>query len=113
MSAMPAPEDVVRAWIEAVNAGDIDRVGELVADDVAILGPRGETTGRDAVASWIGYTGILIELADVRIEEGRATIETLATWQVDGGEPGERTPEAAIGMAFTIRSGKITSIERI
>jgi ketosteroid isomerase-like protein len=55
------PVQVVEAWIDAVNEGDVERAGTLVADDVSIIGPRGTTGGREAVRGWIGHTGCLFE----------------------------------------------------
>ncbi len=36
-----------------------------------------------------------------------------ATWLVDEGQPGERTPPATIFMAFTVHEGRITTIQRL
>jgi ketosteroid isomerase-like protein len=52
---------VVQAWHDAVNAADLDRVVELVHDDVEIGGPRGTARGADRVRDWVTRTQILIE----------------------------------------------------
>lgn len=104
---------VVRAWIDAVNAADMGKVDRLVADTVSIVGPRGSTTGREAVSGWVHHTQIRMTVADTWIEGDRVIARVSATCQVDGGQPGERTPPATIFMAFTVHEGRITTIQRL
>jgi uncharacterized protein len=52
-------EDVVRAFMDALSAGDLDRIGELVSDDVTLHVPgrseiAGEKRGRDEVVAFLG-----------------------------------------------------------
>ncbi len=110
MMASENPEQVVRAWIDAVNAGNVDEAGTFVTEDVAIVGPRGTTSGREAVADWIGHTGIQLEPVSVRADGSRVTVDAEGTWRT--GE-GERTPPATIAMAFEVEDGRIASIERL
>lgn len=56
-----APQDleVVRSYIEAVGSGDLDRVAELVTDDVRMHVPgrnplSGEVRGRDGLLAMLG-----------------------------------------------------------
>jgi hypothetical protein len=109
------PGKAVEAWIAAVNAGDTERAGELVTDDVAINGPRGTATGREIVAEWIRHTGIRITARDVRGdgESHCVTVEGDGTWRVEGGAPEERTTSAPISMRLKVLDGRIASIERV
>ncbi|HEY5758452.1 MAG TPA: DUF4440 domain-containing protein [Steroidobacter sp.] len=43
----PAIREVHSTWIDAVNAGDRDRLLALMADDVVFLNPRQAPFGRD------------------------------------------------------------------
>jgi ketosteroid isomerase-like protein len=45
------PGQVVRSWIDAVNAVDVALAGTVVTDDVAIVGPGGMTSGRHAITA--------------------------------------------------------------
>lgn len=104
---------VVRAWINAVNAADMEGADRLVADTVSIIGPRGSTNGREAVSGWVHHTQIRMTVVDIRIEGDRVIAGVSVTWQVDEGEAGERTPPATIFMAFTVHEGRITTIQRL
>ena len=52
---MQADENEIRAshasWIQAVNAGDIERLLTMVTDDVVLLGPGGEPIGKEGFAA--------------------------------------------------------------
>ncbi|TVT27176.1 nuclear transport factor 2 family protein, partial [Amycolatopsis rhizosphaerae] len=44
------PEDVTRLFVERVNAGDLDGLVELYAEDAVLAYPPGsETVGREAI----------------------------------------------------------------
>ena len=48
-----APEPAtVRAWHQALNAGDVDRLVALSSEDVEVGGPRGATRGAQALREW-------------------------------------------------------------
>jgi hypothetical protein len=107
------PRQVVQEWIEAVNAGDLAHAGALVSDSVEIVGPRGSTSGRDAVSAWVRHTGIRMATGIFRAEGDRVIVDARSTWQLDGGDMDHRTPEATIVMMFLVAKGKITTIERL
>jgi hypothetical protein len=112
MSTPDRPEELVRAWINAVNAGDPDQADTLVSDSVSVIGPRSTTSGRDVVAAWIQYTQIRMTPVSVWTDEDRVIVEAISTWQLDGGAPGERTPPETITIVFTVHDAEITRIER-
>ncbi len=113
MSIDEESSQVVRAWIDAVNAADLESADSLVADSVSVIGPRGLATGRKAVSGWVRYTQIRMTVVETRIDGNRVTAEAAATWQVDRGQAGERTPPATIFMAFTLHDGRIAIIQRL
>ena len=43
--------EVHTTWIDAVNAGDLDRLLAMIADDVVLLNPGGEPLGPDGFAT--------------------------------------------------------------
>lgn len=49
--------EVVLAFVDAINAHDVDRLGELMTDDHTFVDPYGsEVTGREPMlAAWRGY----------------------------------------------------------
>ena len=104
---------VVRAWIDAVNAADMESADSLVADTVSITGPRGSTTGREAVSGWVRHTQIRMTVVETRIDGDRVIAEAAATWLVDGSQTGERTLPVTIFMAFRLRDGRIVTIQQL
>lgn len=113
MSQEQDPGQIVRAWIAEVNDGRLATAGEFVADSVEIIGPRGTTSGRDAVAGWIRHTGIRMTPVAVDVEDNRVVVDASATWRTEGGSPEERTIPATITMELTVVDGRITSIRRL
>jgi uncharacterized protein len=75
-------EDIVREYLRAFNEGDLDRVSELLADDVVIHFPgrnpmSGEKRGKDEVMSFfrvmIQRAGVgPPEIHDVLVSDTRA-----------------------------------------
>lgn len=49
---------LILAWHDALNAGDVQGVLSRSTSDVRIGGPRGTTTGHEALAGWIAHAGI-------------------------------------------------------
>jgi limonene-1,2-epoxide hydrolase len=105
-SSARTPESVVRAWSDALNAGDNDRAADLFAVDAQVV--QGELSRRlhthaDAVAfnRALPCSGEIVDL-DVRGDQVEATfvLGDRRFSLCDG--PGERA--AAI---FRIRGGKI------
>jgi ketosteroid isomerase-like protein len=70
---------VVRDWIDAVNAADMEGADRLVADTVSIVGPRGSTSGRNAVSGWIHHTQIRMSATVIRLEGNRVIAGVSAT----------------------------------
>jgi ketosteroid isomerase-like protein len=102
----------VRAWHEAVNAGDVERAVELCRDDVEVGGPRGVAHGRQVVREWFARAGIRLEPARV-FQRGEAVVaEQRAEWRRDrGAEPGDDDVHA-IASAFVVRDGLIARVTR-
>lgn len=101
--------EMVCAWHEAVNAGDIDRLDALVADDVEIGGPRGTGSGRSLHDEWIGRAGISLTPQRYWSRENEVVTEELAQWAQPNGEP---TPPVTAFSAFRLTDGRISSIVR-
>ena len=54
-TTMPSAEQAIRdlnaTWIDAVNAGELDRLLQLVTDDVVLLNPGGAPVDREGFAA--------------------------------------------------------------
>lgn len=106
---MTHPVDTVRAWHEAVNAGDLERLDGLVTDDVEIGGPRGISAGRKMHHEWIGRAKINLIPLRYWTRGDAAVAEESARWML---ENGEMTPAMTAFSAFQLADDRITSITR-
>jgi hypothetical protein len=107
----PAP-DILLAWHDAVNAGDVEAAVARCSEDVAVLGPRGVGHGHDLVRGWLQRSGIRLEPQDGMEErEGRFVVRETARWTRPGpsGVPAEPTDTWCV---FTVADGHLTSIAR-
>jgi ketosteroid isomerase-like protein len=69
-------KETILAFVDAINAHDIDRLGELMADSHTFVDPHGNVvTGRESmIAAWHGYfewfPDYQIEVDDIYEREG-------------------------------------------
>jgi ketosteroid isomerase-like protein len=100
---------IVRAWHDAINAGNTDRLAGIVTADVDIGGPRGSASGRDALIDWVERTGIKMEPTDWYQRDETVIVCQRAAWPGEDGTPG--VPQK-VSSVFTFRDGKIAGIAR-
>ena len=98
------PEELSRAFTEAINDGDVERALELWTPDAAMVGAGGETIrGRDALAA------VLQALIDsgARVETEISTLHLAGSVAVATGFLTLSSPEG-----FTQRSSSVVLYER-
>ena len=102
----------IRAWHDAVNAGDGAAAGALCTDDVQVGGPRGTGRGRDVLVGWVGHAGVRLEALRWFCGAAGAVVEQDARW-VDGAT-GELTAPTRVATAFGIEDddGRISRVLR-
>ena len=99
---------VVRGFLEAHNAHDIEGMAELVADDVRIGGgadPAGAVRGRAAATEF--WTGVLAAFPDHHFEPIAFTAEgdrVFVEIEETGTMRGPLGPNAATGREFTVQA---------
>ena len=107
------PGDVARRWLAAFNAGDVEAVVELYADDSVHESPKvrntmpgseGKLKGKAAMRNWWNLAlarqpGITYELTALTSDQSRAVIEYVR--RAPGEEP------LAVAEAFEVLQGKI------
>lgn len=72
---------IVAAWHEAVNTRNEAQVSTLVAENVLLSGPKGQTSGRDDVIAWITRSGITLqERKRHEISSTEMVVEEFASW---------------------------------
>lgn len=107
----PGSLGVVEEWLSAVNRGDNQRVQELSAENVEIVGPRGSARGRQVLAEWLARAGFsAVALRWFCGSDGTVVVEQEARWSdVDSGKELGR---ARIGSQFTITAGVVAYYQR-
>lgn len=101
---------VVQAWHEAVNRGEIDRLAELLDDDVEFGGPRGSGRGGEIVLDWARHSGIHLEPVRWFQRGEDVVVEEIATWQLP--DNGELVPPSDISTHFQIRNDLVRRVVR-
>jgi hypothetical protein len=102
----------LRAWYEAVNAGDAEAAGRVATEDVRLGGPRGTAQGLDALRGWIAEAGIrLAPVGRHAVGPGVVVAEEDATWPGRAGAdpPG---PPVRVFSAYLLRDGKVAAVLR-
>jgi hypothetical protein len=104
---------VARAWHEALDARDGDRLTTLAAADVEVGGPRGIAKGRDVLLAWTarqdGPVGFRAEPGQVYARAGTTVTELHARWiDADGAVAGAQ----AAGSEVVVRDGLVTRYVR-
>ena len=106
-------EQVVRDYFQAFNEGGLDRVGELIADDIVIHFPgrnpmAGERRGRDEVMSFFrtmvqraGISNVPPDVHDVLANDDH--VVALLTRKIAG-------IDASVAVVYHVRDGKITEV---
>jgi mannose-6-phosphate isomerase-like protein (cupin superfamily) len=100
----------VQAWHEAVNNGEIDRLAELLDDDVEFGGPRGSGRGASYVRDWARHSGIHLEPHRWFQRDGDVVVEQIATWQLP--DSGELAPPSDVSTHFKIRNDLVRRVVR-
>ena len=107
---MTSEVDVVNAWHDALNAGEIDRLAGLVSDDVAVGGPRGSSRGANLLRAWVDRAGIELVPARTFHRGETVVVEQRAAWRSPAtGELGEPT---TVSSVFQVRADRIVSVLR-
>lgn len=101
---------IVQAWHDAVNNGEIDRLAELLDDDVEFGGPRGTGRGASIVRDWARHSGIHLEPNRWFQRDGDVVVEQIATWQLP--DAGELTPPSDVSTLFKVRNDLVKRVVR-
>jgi limonene-1,2-epoxide hydrolase len=106
----PSSIDTVRAWLAAVNTGDVEAALALTAPDVAIVGPRGVGRGHAVLRAWMGHAGATFATraayarGDAVVIAQHGVWRDLATAAVVG--------EADVATRFVVRDAQVAELER-
>jgi mannose-6-phosphate isomerase-like protein (cupin superfamily) len=101
---------IVQAWHDAVNEGEIDRLAELLDDDVEFGGPRGSGRGATVVLDWARHSGIHLEPYRWFQRGDDVVVEEIATWQLP--DTGELAPPSDVSTHFKVRNDLVRRVVR-
>lgn len=105
--------EVLAAWHDAVNAGDVDAALACCAEDVAVAGPRGVGHGHELMRGWLTRSGIRLEPVTKLVEhEGRFVVQEIARWTTAGAPSAAPTEPTPTWCVFTVDEGRLTSVAR-
>jgi hypothetical protein len=100
---VPTPEEaIVRAWHEALNAADLERLGTLTSTDVEVGGPQGAGRGIQILEEWVARAGIRLEPLRIFQRGTVLVVEEAAEWRT-----------AATGMLPAAKLWPVCSVCRV
>jgi hypothetical protein len=108
-------EETVRAWHDAVNAGDVEGAVALCAADVAVRGPQGTGHGHELMRAWLRRSGIRLEPQQpLREVDGRVFVHEKAQWTTTAQAPVQAPTDHPVDtwVVFTAEGGVVTSVGR-
>jgi hypothetical protein len=103
------PVDVVRAWIEAVNAQHVLGVMARSARGISMRGRRGSMQGQPALREWVERSGLHMTCERTFAHGEHVVVLHHATWR-DGG--GFTVAEAAVANHFVASGDRVQSVSR-
>ena len=102
--------EIVQAWHDALNGGDLGRLASLMHEDVDFGGPRGEGRGAADVLDWAERSGIRLEADRWFVTGDWVVVSQRARWPDP--ESGGLTAPGLIAFAFELADGKLRRVVR-
>jgi hypothetical protein len=100
----PNPVATVQEWQAAVNAQDRERLLELSASDIEIVGPRGSGFGHQLLSDWLERAGLSIVARRSFARADSVVVEQHGAWRSpQTGEVGE----AEMAAHFRVAAGQV------
>ena len=108
---MTVPElRVVKAWHEALNGGEVDRLVDLSDPEVEVGGPRGTGRGAQLLRDWVSRANVSLEPRRVFHHADTVIVEQWAKWR--SADTGQITGSQTASSVFVVRDGRIARVVR-
>jgi ketosteroid isomerase-like protein len=107
---MTSAISLVQAWQHAVNAQDSERLLELSAPDIVIIGPRGRASGHQLLRDWVARVGLMLTTQRIFQRGDTVVLAQHGVWQSEatGGVPSE----ADLASRLRINHQQVVEYER-
>ena len=103
------PVDVVREWVDAVNAQRVLGVMARSARDIVMHGPRGTARGQPALRQWVERSGLHMTIERTFAQGPHVVVRHHATWR---DVSGLTVAEATIANHFVVSGDRVQSVSR-
>jgi SnoaL-like domain len=104
------PFALVKAWQEAANSQNIDRLAELSAPTIEIVGPRGSGHGHQLLRDWLGRAGLHLTTLRAFVRDNVVVVAQHGVWR--SVETGEVTGERDVASRFRVDGQRIIQFAR-
>ena len=102
--------EIVRAWHNALNTGDLEKMMSLIHTEVVVGGPRGTASGAALVREWFGRANVRLYPLTYFANGQNVVVEENGEW-IDP-TTGEITGHQRVSTHFEVKEGLITRIAR-
>ena len=103
------PAQVVLAWLNGLNAGDISGVLASSAPNVELHGPRGTGRGRELLRTWLANSGAQFETRALYAAGDTVVVAQHGVWRDTAGAV---TGEADVTTRFRVANDLVAELQR-
>lgn len=105
-----SPLALVQAWQDAANRQSSDRLVELSAPDIEVVGPRGSGHGYQLLRDWLGRAGLHLTTLRAFARDNVVVVAQHGVWRSI--ETGEVTGERDLASRFRIDGQHVVQFAR-
>jgi len=105
-----SPFALVQAWQDAANSQNIDRLIELSAPMIEIVGPRGSGYGHQLLRDWLSRAGLHLTTQRAFAHDSVVVVAQHGVWRSI--ETGVVTGERELASRFQVDSQQIAQFAR-
>ncbi len=105
-----SPFALVQAWQDAANHQNSDRLIELSAPDIEVIGPRGSGHGYQLLRDWLGRAGLHLTTLRAFARDNVVVVAQHGVWR--SLETGEVYSEQDLASRFRIEDQRVVQFAR-
>jgi len=105
-----SPFALVQAWQDAANHQNSDRLVELSAPDIEVIGPRGSGHGYQLLREWLGRAGLHLTTLRAFARDNVVVVAQHGVWR--SLETGEVYSEQDLASRFRIEDQRVVQFAR-